>query len=69
MTHDSLLLLAASGKAFSVRAWKVPEASRTSSGTAIAQVGVWGWGFVLLGGGWVWVWLVRVGFVGGWLWG
>ncbi|KAI8463558.1 MAG: DNA gyrase, A subunit [Monoraphidium minutum] len=37
-THDSLLLLAASGKAFAVRAWRVPEASRTSAGTAVAQV-------------------------------
>ncbi|KIY91260.1 DNA gyrase subunit A [Monoraphidium neglectum] len=36
--HDSLLFLAASGKAFSVRAWRVPEASRAAAGTAIAQV-------------------------------
>lgn len=37
-THDALLLLAASGKAYSLRAWRVPEASRTSAGTSVAQV-------------------------------
>jgi len=37
--HDTLLLLSAAGRAHAIKAHKVPEASRTAMGTAIAQVG------------------------------
>lgn len=38
MAHDTLLFLSGSGRAFSVKAHKVPEASRTAAGTAVSQV-------------------------------
>lgn len=38
MAHDTLLFLSSSGRAFSVKAHKVPEASRTAAGTAVSQV-------------------------------
>lgn len=37
--HDHLLFFTAEGRAYSVRAYDVPEGGRTSVGTAIAQVG------------------------------
>ena len=36
--HDTLLLLSAAGRAYAIKAHKVPEASRTAMGSAIAQV-------------------------------
>lgn len=36
--HDHLLFFTAEGRAYSVRAYDVPEGGRTSVGTAIAQV-------------------------------
>lgn len=36
--HDHLLFFSDEGQAYSLRAYDVPEASRTSSGTAMAQV-------------------------------
>lgn len=41
--HDSLLLLSAGGRAHAIKAHKVPEASRTSMGTPIAQVRPYRW--------------------------
>ncbi len=38
MAHDQVLFLSRSGRAHIIRAHKVPEAARTSKGTAIAQV-------------------------------
>jgi DNA gyrase/topoisomerase IV subunit A len=38
MAHDSVLLLTSAGRAYCTRAWRIPEASRTSAGTALAQV-------------------------------
>jgi DNA gyrase subunit A len=38
MAHDTLLFLSARGRAHSVKAYKVPEASRAASGSAISQV-------------------------------
>lgn len=37
--HDTLLLLSAAGRAYAIKAHKVPEASRAAMGTPIAQVG------------------------------
>jgi DNA gyrase subunit A len=36
--HDHLLFFTSEGQAYSVRAFEIPEAARTSIGTAIAQV-------------------------------
>lgn len=36
--HDTLLLLSAAGRAYAIKAHKVPEASRAAMGTPIAQV-------------------------------
>eukprot|EP00883_Tetradesmus_obliquus_P009307 jgi/Sobl393_1/20105/SZX79179.1 len=38
MAHDTLLFLSARGRAHSVKAYRVPEASRAASGSAISQV-------------------------------
>ncbi|WIA34417.1 hypothetical protein OEZ86_012752 [Tetradesmus obliquus] len=38
MAHDTLLFLSARGRAHSVKAYSVPEASRAASGSAISQV-------------------------------
>eukprot|EP00878_Enallax_costatus_P019373 GHUV01020438.1.p1 GENE.GHUV01020438.1~~GHUV01020438.1.p1 ORF type:complete len:826 (+),score=272.01 GHUV01020438.1:1150-3627(+) len=38
MAHNTLLFLSASGRAFSVKAHKVPEATRTAAGSAVSQV-------------------------------
>ena len=38
MAHDTLLLLGGNGKAYSLKAYKVPEGSRTAAGTALVQV-------------------------------
>lgn len=42
MSHDHVLFLTATGKLHCIKAYKIPEASRTASGTAIAQVRVGG---------------------------
>lgn len=39
MAHDQVLFLTQQGRAHCIPAHKVPEASRTAGGTAIAQVG------------------------------
>lgn len=46
MAHDTLLFLSAAGRAHSVKAHKVPEASRVASGSSIAQV--WGSPYLFL---------------------
>lgn len=37
-THDTLMLLSSTGRAYAIKAHKVPEASRAAMGTPIAQV-------------------------------
>jgi hypothetical protein len=49
MTHDSVLLLTSAGRAYCTRAWRIPDASRTSGGAALAQV--WAAGMGAGGGG------------------
>jgi DNA gyrase subunit A len=39
MAHDHVLFVTARGRAYCTRAYKLPEASRASAGTAMAQVG------------------------------
>eukprot|EP00775_Hariotina_reticulata_P008929 gene8929-9106_t len=38
MAHDTLLFLSSAGRAYSVKAYKVPEASRAAAGSSISQV-------------------------------
>jgi hypothetical protein len=38
MAHDTLLFLSSAGRAYSVKAHKVPEASRAAAGTSLSQV-------------------------------
>lgn len=40
MTHDSILFFTEDGIARSLKAYQIPEVSRTSVGTAITQVGI-----------------------------
>jgi DNA gyrase subunit A len=37
--HDHLLFFTTEGQAYALRAYEIPEASRTSIGTSITQVG------------------------------
>jgi DNA gyrase subunit A len=39
MAHDTLLLLAGSGRCYTLPAYKVPQSTRTAAGTAAVQVG------------------------------
>ena len=39
LAHDTLLVLAGSGRCYALPAYKVPETSRTAAGTAAVQVG------------------------------
>jgi DNA gyrase/topoisomerase IV subunit A len=36
--HDTLMLLSSTGRAYAIKAHKVPEASRAAMGTPVAQV-------------------------------
>lgn len=38
MAHDNVLFFTQDGSAHSIKAFKIPEASRTASGSAITQV-------------------------------
>jgi DNA gyrase subunit A len=44
MAHDHVLFVTQRGRAYSTKAYKLPEASRASAGTAMVQVGARGGG-------------------------